>query len=80
MFQHDNTVMALLHALSASNHLQPPYAATVLIELYAVTNASSNDVEHVVKVWYKNETDAEPYLLPMKGVPIVCNCVVFHSA
>ena len=77
MFQHDNTVMALLHALSASNHLQPPYTATVLLGLYAVKNTSSNDVEHVVNVLYKNETDAEPYVLPMKGVSVVCNRAVF---
>ena len=33
--QHDTTVAALLSALGIYDNIQPPYAATVFVELYS---------------------------------------------
>ena len=54
--------MAFLHALDISNHLQPPYTATVIVEFY-----DFHDVPYAVKVMYRNETDHEPYVMKIPG-------------
>ncbi|XP_029646068.1 lysosomal acid phosphatase isoform X1 [Octopus sinensis] len=57
---HDATVSALLNALSVSNGLSPPYAASVILELH-----QSLDQGYYVQVWYKNTTvDLLNYMQP----------------
>ena len=37
-YQHDTTVAAFMSALQIFNDIQPPYAATVFVELYSDSN------------------------------------------
>ena len=56
--------MAFLHALKASNHLQPPYAAAVVLELH---DLGGDDLgSYGVKVIYKNDTT--PTELDIPGI------------
>ncbi|RUS79984.1 hypothetical protein EGW08_012249, partial [Elysia chlorotica] len=63
---HDTTVAALLSALHAFDRHQPIYRALVMVELHEINS------EFVVKVFYKNDTALEPYLLTPKGCSDPC--------
>ncbi|KAK3779498.1 hypothetical protein RRG08_045244 [Elysia crispata] len=63
---HDSTVAALLSALHAYDRHQPIYRALVMLELHEI------DSEFVVKVLYRNDTTADPYLLIPKGCSESC--------
>ena len=63
---HDTTVAAFLSALRAFDRHQPIYRALVMVELHQI------DEEFIVKIFYKNDTAAEPSLLTPKGCPDPC--------
>ena len=71
--------MALLHALKVSNHLQPPYTATVLVELYATKEGNTSTTHYAVNVTYKNETDHEPYPLHIPGTSLGRDIIIFNG-
>ncbi|XP_046356224.2 prostatic acid phosphatase-like isoform X1 [Haliotis rufescens] len=58
---HDSTIEAFLSTMNAFNGLYIPYAASVYVELHVINDAP------VVKVLYRNDTTAEPYVLKIKG-------------
>ncbi|XP_065912207.1 prostatic acid phosphatase-like [Dysidea avara] len=76
---HDTTVAAFLSALEIFDKKQPPYAATVFVELYSDT---STPKKYFVKTWYLNKntvdgfdlSDTSKLLLPMsvRGCDILC--------
>ena len=61
--QHDTTVAAFLSAMETFNNLHPPYAATVVVELFNTSGQFS------VEVWYKNDSahDIGPYQMIIPG-------------
>ena len=61
--QHDSTVAAFLGAMGVFNKRSPPYASSVLVELF---NASG---QFFVEVWYRNHSapDAEVYQMTIPG-------------
>ena len=63
ILQHDSTVAAFLSALRVFNDVQPPYASTVLVELFNTSGQFS------VQVWYRNDSDihTEPFQLTIPG-------------
>jgi len=60
-FQHEHTLMSLLSALNVFNVKIPPFAATVMVELY------KNSGHYSVQVHYRNDSKSEPYLLQIPG-------------
>nr|XP_014987625.2 prostatic acid phosphatase [Macaca mulatta] len=63
---HDTTVSGLQVALDVFNGLLPPYAACHLMELYFEKG------EYFVEMYYRNETQHEPYLLTLPGCSSSC--------
>jgi len=61
--QHDSTIAAYLSAMQVYNDLSPPYASSVLVELFNTSGQLS------VKVWYRNSSapDAEPFQMIIPG-------------
>ncbi|KAL1115881.1 hypothetical protein AAG570_006170 [Ranatra chinensis] len=64
---HDTTVSNFLNTLGVFNMLNPPYAATVMVEL----RRSSSDNGYYVNVLYKNTTDVA-YLMTLPKCGQVC--------
>lgn len=61
--QHDSQIAAILSALSSFNRIAPPYASTILFEMY-----ERNSSEHVLKLFYLNDTYSErPLRWPVPG-------------
>ena len=69
--QHDSTVGSFLSALNIFNGITPPYAATVLVELF------NTDGQYLVKIWYRNDSvvHPEPFLMTIPGK----TCISFHN-
>nr|XP_044992584.1 prostatic acid phosphatase isoform X1 [Jaculus jaculus] len=63
---HDTTVGGLQMALDVYNGLLPPYASCHIIELY------QEDGEYSVEMYYRNETQHEPYPLTLPGCTHSC--------
>uniref|UniRef100_A0A8C9LZI3 acid phosphatase n=1 Tax=Piliocolobus tephrosceles TaxID=591936 RepID=A0A8C9LZI3_9PRIM len=63
---HDTTVSGLQVALDVYNGLLPPYAACHLMELYFEKG------EYFVEMYYRNETQHEPYPLTLPGCSPSC--------
>ncbi|XP_046583687.1 testicular acid phosphatase homolog [Haliotis rubra] len=63
---HDSTIEAFLSALNVFNHRYVPYGSSVYVELHEIKDAP------VVKVFYRNDTTAEPYLLELSGCSDLC--------
>ncbi|XP_046583680.1 prostatic acid phosphatase-like, partial [Haliotis rubra] len=66
---HDSTIEAFLSALNVFNHRYVPYGSSVYVELHEIKDAP------VVKVFYRNDTTAEPYLLELSGCSDLCTVV-----
>ncbi|XP_029645989.1 prostatic acid phosphatase [Octopus sinensis] len=70
---HDKTVAALSHALKIFNHVMPPYASTLILELH-----QNNLNKYFVRILYKNTTmDLHNYMQPpvplkLKDCPVDC--------
>ena len=62
LFQHDATIMSLLSALNIFNVKAPPFAATMMVELY------NNSGQYSVQIHYRNDSNTEPYLLQIPGM------------
>jgi len=63
LLQHDSTIAAYLSAMGVYNDLSPPYASSVLVELFNTSGQFS------VKVWYRNSSapDAELFQMIIPG-------------
>ncbi|KAK7110651.1 prostatic acid phosphatase-like isoform X2 [Littorina saxatilis] len=55
---HDTTVAAVMGAMSVGNHLSPPYATAVLVELHENTTGN-----YCVQMRVRNDTTRAPYVL-----------------
>ncbi|KAI8497036.1 mitochondrial acyl carrier protein [Branchiostoma belcheri] len=80
---HDSTVIGLLSALGVSNHIQPPYCACVMVELYqedSGTFCACVKLEFFTEVWYRNDSTRDPYLLVVPGCPNPCSYQQFIKA
>lgn len=64
---HDGTIMRLLQLLKMYNDIDPPYIATVMVELRA---DSKNDAS--VQIFYRNTTTHEPYELTLPNCESPC--------
>ncbi|XP_011370515.1 prostatic acid phosphatase isoform X1 [Pteropus medius] len=63
---HDTTVSGLQMALDVFNGILPPYASCHLMELYLEKG------EYFVEMYYRNETQHEPYPLTLPGCTHSC--------
>ncbi|XP_050996156.1 prostatic acid phosphatase [Acomys russatus] len=63
---HDTTVCGLQMALDVYNGILPPYASCHIMELY------SDEGGHFVEMYYRNETQHEPYPLTLPGCTHSC--------
>ena len=60
-------------ALGVQNYVRPPYAATLLLELYSISDSSRDQnnadaaKQYAVAVSYKNESGHEAYPLNITG-------------
>jgi len=61
--QHDSTVAAFLSAMKVFNDLSPPYASSVLVELFNTSGRL------FVEIWYRNSSapSAEPFQMIVPG-------------
>jgi len=72
-FQHDSTVAAFMSALKTFNHLSPPYAATVIVELMRDTETG----HYYVQLFYKNDTSQLLHKLKLPST-YICLWVFFN--
>ena len=67
LLQHDYNMIAILSALGVWDQLIPPYSSYLSVELHEANNGG-----HVVKIFYKNDTntdyDSAPRQLIMPGM------------
>ena len=63
---HDTTVSFILNSLGVFDGLAPPYASAILFELL------HQEHQWYLQISYKNETDAEPYVLTIPGCQQKC--------
>ncbi|XP_021534568.1 prostatic acid phosphatase isoform X1 [Neomonachus schauinslandi] len=68
---HDTTVSGLQMALDVYNGLLPPYASCHIMELYLEKG------EYFVEMYYRNETQHEPYPLTLPGCTPSCSLTEF---
>ncbi|XP_032265100.1 prostatic acid phosphatase isoform X2 [Phoca vitulina] len=68
---HDTTVSGLQMALDVYNGLLPPYASCHIMELYLEKG------EYFVEMYYRNETQHEPYPLTLPGCTPSCSLMEF---
>uniref|UniRef100_A0A098LZ60 Lysosomal acid phosphatase n=1 Tax=Hypsiglena sp. JMG-2014 TaxID=1550645 RepID=A0A098LZ60_9SAUR len=59
---HDTTLAALQAALNVYNGKQPPYASCHIFELY-----QEDDSNFTVEMFFRNESQKEPYVLQLPG-------------
>lgn len=71
---HDSTIVAILSALKSYNWMQPSYGTAVLFELHEDTD------KYIVKVFYRNDTNEEPYLLNLPDCPAPCTIDAFAES
>ncbi|CAG7819535.1 unnamed protein product [Allacma fusca] len=70
---HDRTIITFLNILNLYNELKTPYAAAILVELHK--SPKFND--HIVEIYFRNETTVEPYLMEMSECPRPCQLSKF---
>ncbi|XP_025738000.1 prostatic acid phosphatase isoform X2 [Callorhinus ursinus] len=68
---HDTTVSGLQMALDVYNGILPPYASCHIMELYLEKG------EYFVEMYYRNETQHEPYPLTLPGCTSSCPLTEF---
>ena len=61
-FQHDNNIASLGRAIGIFNNLQPPYLASIILELH------EQDGNFFVKTLFENHTSDSPYTKTIKGL------------
>ena len=61
-FQHDDSVASLGRAIGIFNNLQPPYLASIILELH------EQDGNFFVKTLFENHTSDSPYTKTIKGL------------
>ena len=61
-FQHDDNVAGLGRAVGIFNNLQPPYLASIILELH------EQDGNFFVKTLFENHTADSPYTKTIKGL------------
>ena len=75
-FQHDSTVSAFLGALRLFNNIMPPYAASVLVELWQEEEKDN----YTVRILYKNDTHATPLVFKGSTASQICSTlIVYHT-
>ncbi|XP_055860871.1 prostatic acid phosphatase-like isoform X3 [Biomphalaria glabrata] len=70
---HDTTVATLLSAMHVFDRHAPIYNALVMVELHNIQS------DYVVKIFYKNESNSDPYELFVPGCNLPCKLVDFVS-
>ncbi|CAK8692790.1 unnamed protein product [Clavelina lepadiformis] len=65
---HDTTVNALLSAIGQFNMLPPPFASSVLLEVYKTKSRK----QYIVKAYYRNSTVEAPMPLRVLGCDFSC--------
>ncbi|XP_058585880.1 prostatic acid phosphatase isoform X1 [Neofelis nebulosa] len=68
---HDTTVAGLQMALDVYNGILPPYASCHIMELYLENG------EYFIEMYYRNETQHEPYPLTLPGCTPSCPLTKF---
>lgn len=68
---HDSTIANLLNTLGVFERHNPPYTATVLMELRLKGDS------HLVTLFYRNSSTQEPYLLTIPGCVPACPLEMF---
>nr|XP_060496884.1 prostatic acid phosphatase [Panthera onca] len=71
MDEHDTTVAGLQMALDVYNGILPPYASCHIMELYLEKG------EYFIEMYYRNETQHEPYPLTLPGCTPSCPLTKF---
>jgi lysosomal acid phosphatase len=59
--KHDQTVASVMNAMKIFNGIQPPYASSIMVELFNVSG------QFYVELWYKNDSTRDPYQLVVPG-------------
>jgi hypothetical protein len=74
---HDTTVAVILHTMGVFDPQIPVYASLVTLELWQ-KEFESNTTYHV-KIFLRNETDREPYLLTVPNCGDPCTLEAFNE-
>ncbi|XP_075046202.1 testicular acid phosphatase homolog isoform X2 [Mixophyes fleayi] len=69
---HDSTILALQGALGVYNGIHPPYASCHIFEFY-----KNNDGAYSVGMYYRNESNKEPYEIQLPGCTTPCPLPMF---
>ncbi|XP_045435249.1 prostatic acid phosphatase isoform X9 [Pipistrellus kuhlii] len=69
--EHDTTISGLQMALDVFNGILPPYASCHIMELYLEKG------DYFVEMYYRNETNHEPYPLTLPGCTPSCPLMKF---
>ncbi|XP_068098996.1 testicular acid phosphatase homolog isoform X2 [Hyperolius riggenbachi] len=69
---HDSTILALQGALEVYNGVHPPYASCHIFEFY-----KENDGTYSVGMFYRNESNNEPYELQLPNCTFPCPLQLF---
>nr|XP_022906209.1 prostatic acid phosphatase-like [Onthophagus taurus] len=74
---HDTTLANLLESLGIFEYHSPPFRSTLIFELYQ-NKSSDSDLNHFVKIFYKNTT-SEPNKMVLKGCDFDCDFEIFQK-
>lgn len=69
---HDVTITSFLYALKLFNDIMPPYASAVGVELWKNTDKKDQSPEYSVRIWYRNDTKVDPYILVLSKCKSDC--------
>jgi len=80
---HDNTMINVLHSLDIYDLLRPPYGSAMMLELHErVTASNYNGVhakdEYFVKIFLRNDTTRDPYLMKLPNCAVNCPYEEFY--
>ncbi|KAG8567821.1 hypothetical protein GDO81_013785 [Engystomops pustulosus] len=71
---HDSTILALQGALGVYSGIHPPYASCHIFEFY-----KESDGTYSVGMYYRNESNREPYTLALPGCTSPCPLHIFSQ-
>ena len=69
---HDTTITYVLNTLGVSNGLAPPYASLVMFKLLNLDGWK-------VRIFYRNDTNLDPYVLTIPGCHELCPLDLFKQ-
>lgn len=70
---HDTNVLSLGRVLGVFNNLQPPYLASIIVELH------EQHKNFFVKILFDNHTDDSPFEKTITGCPVMCPLEQFRT-